>query len=436
MRRQVRHTLRSVLFLGTMVGSSLTISSCKDEIASPIYGKLEIQLASPTAAGFEGGQIWLDDSLLVSSVNRSAYDFVLPVGSAQLRYEKDCANVAPNPEITIEITPGSTRSVRWDVSPSDGGLEVTSSMRGAAIILDDLPTGRITPATLECLEPGEHTVQVELFGAGETAPKSVTVGSGVVSVDFPMEPLSQPRGAVLEVYTATNCPNCGPVDAAAESLWTQSDLVERGGFSIQFHTRWQADTPIEDTFHTGSTLARNVFYGDQEAQGIPWRVTNGLTSARGFPQGTTIPQLVTTMRNEIEPYLNGDHGPAQIALYWTESYRNPGQSVGGTLRVVMLEDPASPHTTEVLALDYKDRLVTFVLIHGRNETFYRVVRDVQSAGTLQDLGLVARGDWIDLELVFDISWDTAWTEEGMGLVAMVQNLESKEIYQAVHEPLQ
>ncbi|MCA9729795.1 MAG: PEGA domain-containing protein [Candidatus Eisenbacteria bacterium] len=418
---------RTALLLGAIAACAVWFTACKDEIADPIFGRLDVALTSPTAGGFEGGKIWMGDSLLVADVDRNAYSFVLPVGSARIRFEKDCSEISPSSELEVEIDPGTTRDVRWDVAIADGGVEVTSSMRGAAIALDGEPTGEVTPATLTCLEPGPHTVSVELFGADAVAPKDIDVSSGVQQVSFQLEPLSQSRGAVMEVITATNCPNCGPVDAAAESLWTQTDLFSRGAFSIQIHTRWS----IVDVFHTQSTLDRNLYYGDQERQGLPWRITNGMTAARGAGSGN-IPNLIQAMRGEVEPFLDGDHGAPIAALYWTNTYRNAGQNVGGTLRVVMLADADAPEDTEVLGLDYKDRLVTFVAIHGRDETFYRVVRNIDSAGTLADLGLLHRGDWVDLDFQFDVSWDTDWTEEGMGLVALVQNLATDEIYQAVH----
>lgn len=420
--------------LGTLLtGAVLLISmawmGCKDEIADPTHGTVEIRLSSPTAGTYEGGSIWYGSTELEENVSLPIYEKVLPVGEHVLRFEKDCVAVSPAREIHLTVEPGQRSYVAWDVS-AEGGLSVESSMAGASIFIDGNATDQTTPATLTCLEPGDHDISVSLFGAEAVAGKTVTIPAdgSTVAVDFDLTPLPQARGALVEIVTATNCPNCGPVDAAAESLWTHPDFAAHNVVSIQIHTRWS----IPDVFHTPSTLARNLFYGDQERQGLPWRITNGITSARGAGRGN-IPELIAAMRGEVMPFLDGTNPPSPVAMYWMDPELIAGDKIRGTVRVVALESLPVDRDYSVIACDYKQSLVTFVAIHNQNETFFRVVRDIDTHETsLQDMGVLNRGDWVDLPYEFDISYDTEWTEEGMGLVAFVQDLDSKVVYQVVH----
>ncbi|HNS30820.1 MAG TPA: PEGA domain-containing protein [Tenuifilaceae bacterium] len=61
----------------------------------------------------------------------------------------------------VTVSDGETTNVTIDLRPAFGGVRITSSPEsGAEILLNGSPTGKTTPATLERLPKGEHTITV------------------------------------------------------------------------------------------------------------------------------------------------------------------------------------------------------------------------------------------------------------------------------------
>ncbi|MGA2917879.1 beta strand repeat-containing protein [Methanoregula sp.] len=80
---------------------------------------------------------------------------------------------------TVTVTAGSTTTADFTLVPvqQGGSITVTSVPAGASISLDGTSTGKITPATLDTISAGTHTVTVSLTGY-TTASKTVTVSAG------------------------------------------------------------------------------------------------------------------------------------------------------------------------------------------------------------------------------------------------------------------
>ena len=94
-------------------------------------------------------------------------------------------------------------SARWRIvvggTVSEGAVSVTSDPAGAHIMLDGVDTGRVTPAVLDGVSLGEHTVSVALDGYEVPEAKTVTVtATGTATADFMLDLLPPPPGP--EVY--------------------------------------------------------------------------------------------------------------------------------------------------------------------------------------------------------------------------------------------
>lgn len=89
----------------------------------------------------------------------------------------------------VTVTDGETTNVAIDLRPAFGGVRITSSPElGAEILLNGSPTGKTTPATLERLPKGEHTITVrkEWFQP-QTQRISLSDGEGK-QLDMVMQP--------------------------------------------------------------------------------------------------------------------------------------------------------------------------------------------------------------------------------------------------------
>jgi hypothetical protein len=405
----------------------LVLTSCEDEIAAPTLGRVEIHLASPTAGGINGAKVYWGDSLLVASVDRDSYSFLLPAGAQTLRLDKECSRIAPAASRAIQVEPGRGETLSWAVVSSQA-IEVVSSMRGARIRLDGVDTGLITPATLGCVEPGAHRVSVSLLGAsaGADSAKTVEVRDASSLVEFFLEPLPQARAGLVEVFTATFCPNCLAADAAAESLWSRRGSPD-GYIGLQIHTRWGG----ADSLATPASIARNLLYRDLESGGIPAVVFSGGRMIRGADE-IDVERIYDTYSAALDEVRST---PAAFAIHWLAGNREPGVRVTGRARVICLRDVAESEDIQVIAVTYKDGLVTRG-IRGI-ESFRHVVREFKVLGSSRELALNHRGDWADVEMTFDLGGDrrrsgALWDEARMGLVLFLQGGQSKAVLQAAH----
>jgi hypothetical protein len=407
------------------------LASCKDNIAPPTLGRVEIRLTSPTAGGFDGTKIFLGDSLFIASVDRDRYEVSLPAGTHTLHAEKECCTALPEAARQFQIEPGRVTSLSWQIVPGQA-IEVVSNMRHAKIRLDGADTGRTTPATLTCVTPGMHQVSVSLVGAtaGADSMKAVEVGEASVQVSFDLSPVPQARVALMEIFTSTQCPFCETADAAAESLWAR--VGPSGGYiGVQVHTYWSGG----DSLATPSSLARDALYGDMQDHGLPASVVAGTVFIRGIPSNAPLESVVSMFRERLDPIRTSE---SAVAIHWLSADRLPGERVTARARIFCLRDLPGADELEIVALTYKDGLVTRG-IRGI-DSFRHVVRDYQVLGNSDEMALNQRGDWADVEMTFDLGGDrrvggALWDESRMGLVLFLQNSRSREILQAGHTPL-
>jgi len=422
-----------IAIVGVIFGASLLGIGCKDELVGPkpaTHGTLEIRLANEVPGAFEGGTLTITspDSVEVITADESLYARDYLDGTAiSVLFEKDCTAVSPLGLRNVTIEAGETSSVDWSVNIV-GGLTIRSNPEGAAISLDGTDTGRVTPTTFECQGVGQYEISLSMLGTVDRL-ETIDLPAEGADLSYDLDLVEQTRGAFVEVLTATECPNCLPVDLAAENIWQDAKLLGKRAITVQQHHPWAQGI---DVFHTQDTWDRNALYdaGDGSA-GHPIRMVNGLGRYQGAGDGD-VDRLTAEITEEIGDYIDM---PGTFAMHWSEPERIEGQQVSAKLRIFVTSDVVDAANTAILSMNYKNNLFTFVRIHQLNEEFYRVVRNIDNAGSCADLGLLKRGDFIDLEFVFDTSWDTEWHEVGMGMVALAQNLLTKEVLHVTHTPL-
>lgn len=422
-RSGARASWVSALIVGTVL-----LAGCQDELPPPTSGTLSLVVSEETAGAATGAILYVDDVVWAQSMTSSTYDMVLPVGTHTIRAEKECTSFFPNSTMTVEVKAGGQERMGLHATTNEG-LLVESTFPGARIFVDGEDTGRVTPATL-CASAGTHTVALEFPGFAISDPQQIEVGASLATVSFDTQPVAQTRGAIVEVLTAVDCAFCLPVDEAAERIWNDPQRAEAGIVSVQLHHPWNRT----DVLRTDETEARNGFYGFPPTNsGLPVTRTNGMFPTVGFPQGQTVETFYEAMLGRIEPFLTGDLQNPGVALHGFEGeFDSDTHVASGRVRVIALSDIADPASTQVIAMVYKNKLVTFSRQHRREVEFYRVVRDIEDLGTCSDLGIAQRGDWADVEIRSDLSGDTQWSEAEMGMIVLVQDLGTQEVLNVRH----
>ena len=158
---------------------------------NPASKTVTVSAGSSSDVDFVLNQIPLNGSIAVSSVPSGAAIELDGIGTGALT-PFTFGNVTPgdhavsvsltgyNPESqTVTVIAGSTATASFILVPAQqtGSISVTSVPAGAAIALDGSATGKITPAVLDGVAPGNHTVSVTLAGYNP-ASKTVTVTAG------------------------------------------------------------------------------------------------------------------------------------------------------------------------------------------------------------------------------------------------------------------
>ncbi|MFN8547928.1 MAG: PEGA domain-containing protein [Candidatus Eisenbacteria bacterium] len=416
----------AMLALGLTLGA---LTGCSDDLASPTQGTVRIQLTAGTAGAAEGARIYEGDGLLHEFDQEEQFELRLPAGAHTLRIEKACSSFLPQSTLEVQVVAGADQTVGWAVEPS-GGVEVRSSIAGAEIFLDGASTGKVTPATLACVAQGTHTVGISIVGGTPEAPKTIEVADATQTVDFSITPTPQQRGVLLELCTATFCPNCPPADAACNQLTRDTSLPAERFSAVECHSRWGGT----DIFATPSTIARDITLGG-ERNGNPFAAINGLAGFRGAGDGN-VENLAARYRELISAYLEQ---PGKVALHLLGSSYVPGQSIRADVRMFLLDSPDSLGASdradlEVTAAYYKNEL-NFDYPGRGPTTYYHVVRAYQPIATFADLSLTEQHPFADVAVQFDLSGDTNFPEQGMALVVFVQNKSTREILQVLHREI-
>ncbi len=128
---------------------------------------------------------------------------------------------------TVSVVAGSTVPAEFTLveisNPTTGSIAVNSTPQGAAITLDGTETGQVTPYTFDNLDPGEHTVAVNLAGY-EPASQIVNVVAGSsVPAKFTLVPVPSNAPSIKKVF-----PNAGEQGQVIWSLVITGENFKNG----------------------------------------------------------------------------------------------------------------------------------------------------------------------------------------------------------------
>lgn len=406
--------------------------SCKDDLADPTLADVKMRFRSDPPSLVQGAEVWLDGQQIVASLASAEVVATLEEGLHTIVIRKDCVRVEPADTMTIEVAGGRPRTVDFMLRQSGALLSVISDPPGLAIAIDDSPTGVVTPASFPCVDSGSHEVRVDPPSGigfdivGETV-RTVEVpseGSVEAAFVFASTPRPQSRGVMMELFTATLCPNCPIADHAAVEIQEDPTYAPGTMTALEIHLSWGGTDP----FNTEQINTRRVnYYYGNETQSAPVAYFNG----RDRVVGSNLPDIKATYMGKIALSYGSD---AQVGLYWTGA-RVEGSLVRGDLRMVAIEEISGFDRPELVAYYAKDSL-TAPFDPFQVGQFMGVVRAYSEPIDLKEAGLTTAGSFLDREFVFDLTLDTAPPDRPLRLGAFVQDRSTKEVLQLreVHIP--
>jgi hypothetical protein len=304
--------------------------------------------------------------------------------------------------------------------PHPGALAVRSNPPGAAIALDGVPTGSLTPDTLLSVAPGEHVVRVFLDGyASDPDSLVITLNpTEMAQADFELSELAPgaPRVLLFESFSNVSCVGCPALAAELYGLMGRRGYGPERVLLIKYSMSWPLVTDPMHQANTADNNARMSFYQGLLGGGIPTLVGNGaLLGQSGNPLAfeDLLPLVDEILAGSpgfaitVEAPVTGTEVPVTVTL---TSDRRVNLS-GCVLNVALVENPVqfeSPPGSE-----------------GETE-FHWVMRDFAADAS----ALPALEAGRPLVRTVSLARNTNWLPENLSVVAFVQNSASKTVLQA------
>jgi len=293
-----------------------------------------------------------------------------------------------------------------------GSIFVTSSVDGATISLDGLPTEKVTPDTLKDIPVGDHEVSVEKTGY-ESDPSSlnVTVEVGKVkTASFTLTPadVGLQRVVLLEDFSNTGCIPCVVSDSVV------TEMLEFYGtgrlVGIQYHVSWPYPG---DPFYLAAredNNARTSYYG-VDGIGVPFVVIDGVNTPAASDGGQ--------IQQAIENRLISD-SPVNLRV-WNEVNGSSGHA--GAEVIVMFEVPQGHFQLRFVLLEGD---ISHDAPNGLDhfDNVMRAMLPGTDGITLQ----LAAGDTLTLDQPYTV--DSGWNVGNLSAVAFIQDEDTKEVLQA------
>jgi len=326
------------------------------------------------------------------------------------------AGYAADPEsLVVNIVADQTALADFALIPQTGEVTVSANVPGAAIFLDDVDTGEVTPATLTGLSVGDHTIRVSLPGFEVTpAAQVVNIQAGqTASASFT---LSVVKTVLLEAFSNVSCIGCPEMAATIHELMTTPGYEVDKLLLIKYSMNWPQLTDPHYQANPADNLARATFYQDYLSIGIPTLAGDGvlLGDSGNPPELAELTTLVDGMLASTPEFaLEVEATIAGTIVNCTVTVRavNTVDLSDYTLNAVLVENPVEYETPP----------------GNQGETvFHWVMRDFHDM--MGSVGIITP----DFPATFQhtLIRDASWPVEHLYVVAFVQHNSDRSILQA------
>lgn len=446
----------------------VALIGCSDEF-HPTMGTLRVEFAAQSPDIIDGVEVFLNGVRVLKPINNGILELQLDAGDYRIQPVTADTCVVPDPPlINVTVNVGRPTSSSFDLLVASG-VTVTSNLDGLPILLDGESTGKVTPATLGCVEPGSHRVELDLDCNGPVEPPGADVdveegsshaveifvptlevqgnvpgldilldgastgyqvpavmacvspGSHTVSIalngevfateqilmgDQPQQlRVDVPRPTVLEVIGWVTCSNCPLADEATEALILEPEFQEHV-YRLEIH-RNLFGTPL-DIFGNEETMTRYRHYIPNDNLGVPLMVFNGTDYIRGAEEfGLLLQDLRETSRSQMDD--NETSWLIELSDLEEVQPYDPKQQGGEvyrlTARVLVIGDLSD--TTPVLyAFAYKNKIDHVNFEHQEQIRFYDVVRTIVGPIPLNEAPYILTNRGDEAQIPLEFSYPT------------------------------
>jgi hypothetical protein len=299
-----------------------------------------------------------------------------------------------------------------EIPDATGLLYITSNVPGAAILLNNNQTGRVTPDSIE-VTPGNYTVKLELDGY-KPASQTVTVTANqIVPVGFTLEQSNLLKTVLLEDFANVSCQPCVVSNAIIKSL-SESSYTEEELVVIKYPTNFPSPS---DPFYLANPSACDERIGFYTVFSAPTVVVDGIEKPS--------PTDSIAIKQVIDQQLSV---PSKFLLSVTDTIA--GGQLDAAITIEVIDTSGIDFSRLAIFAAVTETDIFFDTPPGSNgETkFYHVFRAMLlgNSGTAM-INYAAPGTYT---LNPSVQTDTGWQADKLHTIVFIQNTLTKEVYQA------
>ena len=397
----MKHLLLLLIFI-------LTITSCETnpptspDNQSQQFGKVLI------TANVSDAQIWLDNDntgkIAPDTIETTVGTHIITLKKTDYLDASSSVEVVKDSLIDISIT-------LIEVSQA-GKIFVTSNAIGAQIIVDQVNTGKLTPDTIYT-SPGNHEIELQRAFYNSSTQQIEAIVDSVVVLDMFLEEKPISNVVLIEDFANVSCVPCVTSNKILESLtnvrYGHSKLV-----AIKFPTNFPSPN---DPFYLANPSDCNSRISYYNVFFTPTTVVDGIIKPISTDSLNVIAAVDQRLTKEVR--------------FRMDIYTNIiGSNYSTTVTVKVLNAAGIDFSNCVLHTVITETNIEYATPPGSNgETkFYDVMRVMLPTNSGQSLNGISQTD----EVVFQTqtTLNPNWIVSNLHSIAYIQNLSTKEVYQA------
>ena len=391
-----------LIFLSLIALSCETNPPTSPEDSSPHYGKAFI------SANISEAEIWLDNNN-TGQVTPDTIETTVGTHTVTLK-KTDYVDASQ----VIEIVKDSLISLNIpliEVSQS-GRIFIESNAVGAQIFIDQVNTGKVTPDTI-ITAPGVHQIELQRAFYNSSSQQIEAFQDSLVTLNIILQEKTISNIVLLEDFANVSCTPCVTSNRIIESL-----LNFRYGHSKLTVIKYPTNFPSpSDPFYLANTVDCNSRINYYNVFYAPTTQIDGLLS----PFSTDSLEVIAA----IDQRLTKD-----LRFRMDVSSNVVGSEYNITVTVKVLNGAGINFSNCVLHTVVTETDIEFATPPGSNgETkFYDVMRVMLPSNAGESLSGLSQTE--EVEFHRQTSINPNWIVNNLNVVAFIQNVSTKEVFQA------
>ena len=391
-----------LVFLTLLVISCETNPPTSPENPLPQLGKAFI------TANVSDAEIWLDN-VNTGQITPDTVEATVGTHTFTLKKEEylDASQI-------VEIIIDSLISLTIPLTEvtQTGRLFISSNAIGAQIYIDHVNSGKMTPDTV-LATPGTHQVELQRAFYNSSSQQVEVIKDSLITLDINLEEILPSNVVLIEDFANVSCVPCVTSNKIIESLtnvtYGHSKLV-----AIKYPTNFPSPN---DPFYLANTVDCNSRISYYNVFFAPTTVIDGIIK----PISTDSISVMAAVDERLTKEL-------RFRMDVTSSVVGTEYFISVTVKVI--NGAGIDFSNSVLQTVVTETDIEFATPPGSNgETkFYDVMRVMLPSNSGQSLNGMSQTE----EVIFQsqTSINPNWVVDNLHVIAFIQNISTKEIYQA------